>query len=174
MNSIATPSAITSLVPTAQPITVSIINQQPNATDYAAWAGFILSLLLGAFEFWKYWNDKAKLKITYRFNQEIMKMNEYGQLINEPSGKVFWTVDVANVGSKNIIITSIAFARTDTKKMSILTKDLSGIIRRYTIAPGDNHSYTISNELLDPTKVKEAQIFDATGIVYKKVIKYKE
>jgi len=163
---VATNSAI-------QPIIVKVANiPSVNATDYAAWAGFVLSLLLAIFELWKFLNDKPKLKITARYNQEIMAFNEYGDITNRATGKTFWTVDVANTGSKSLIITSISFARRDTKKMSMLTKDYSGHIKKYTLISGDNHSYTISDELLDPKKVIEVQIFDATGKIYKKKLKY--
>ena len=147
-------------------------NLPANATDYAAWAGFILSLSLGIFELWKYWNDKPKLKITARYDQEIMAIDSYGRMTNEASGKTFWTLDVANTGNKNIIITSIAFSQKDTKKMSMLTKDYTGQINRYTLIPGDNHSYTIPDELLDPKKIIEVQLHDATGKIYKKRIKF--
>lgn len=174
MSPVATPTAILTIIPNQQPILVTLSNQQPNVTNYAAWAGFTLSFFLACFEIWKYYNNRAILKITYRFNLEIMKMNAYGDLTKEPSNKTYWTVDIANVGSKNIIITSIAFSHFDTKKMSMLTRDLLGPIRRHTVIPGDNHSYTISTELLDPKKVNEVFIYDATGKVYKKRIRYKE
>ena len=157
---------------TALPIIVTLANLPANATDYAAWAGFILSLSLGIFELWKYWNDKPKLKITARYDQEIMAIDSYGRMTNEASGKTFWTLDVANTGNKNIIITSIAFSQKDTKKMSMLTKDYTGQINRYTLIPGDNHSYTIPDELLDPKKIIEVQLHDATGKIYKKRIKF--
>lgn len=170
MNPVSTTSAI---LPTLQPIVVRIVNQQANATDYAAWAGFILSLLLGLFEIWKYSNDRSKLKITYRFNQEILKMDYAGRFTKEPSGKTFWTVDISNVGSRNVIITSIAFSQHGTQKKSLLIKDLTGTIQRYTLIPGDNHSYTINDELLDPKTIKEVYLYDATGSVYRRKIKYK-
>lgn len=170
MDPISTSSAI---FPTLQPIVVRIVNQPANAADYAAWAGFVLSLLLGIFEFWKYANDRSKLKISCRFNQEILKMDYSGRLTKESSGKTFWSVDIANVGTKNIIITSIAFSQHGTKKKSMLINDLSGAIQKYTLAPGDNHSYTIKDELLDPKTIREVYLYDATGSVYKRKIKYK-
>lgn len=163
-----------SAIPTVQPIVVNLINSPANATDYAAWAGLILSLLLAIFELWKYWNNKPRLKIMARYNQEIMAVNGYGDVTNESTGKTVWTLDVANTGNKNVIITSISFARSDTKKMSMLTRDYAGIIHRYTLIPGDNHSYTIADELLNSKKVIEVQLFDATGKVYKKKLKYTE
>ena len=105
---------------------------------------------------------------------KIVKLNGYGEITDEPTGKTYWTLDVANTGSKSVIITSIAFAQKNTKKMSVLTKDYSGYVNRYTLTSGDNHSYTIHDELLDPKKVIEVQVFDATGKIYKKKLKYSQ
>ncbi len=176
MDPASTISAILSPIttPSAQPVIVQIPQMNATSTDYVAWAGFLLSLALGAFELWKYWNDKPKLKITFRFNQEIMGLTGDGRISNMETGKTFWSVDVANIGSKNIIITAIEFTRTDTTKTGILTKDYSGPINRYTLIPGDNHSYTIGNDLIDPKKAMAVFIKDATGKLYKKKIQYKD
>lgn len=176
MEPLSSTSAIISstITPTAQAVIVQIPQTNASSTDYVAWAGFLLSIVLGVFELWKYVNDKPKLKITFRFNQQIMGLDAYGRTTDVETGKTFWTVDVANTGTKNIIITSIEFSRTDTKKFSILTKDYSGPINRYTLIPGDNHSYTIGDDLIDPKKANNVFIRDATGKVFKKRIVYKE
>ncbi|TAL62472.1 MAG: hypothetical protein EPN88_13210 [Bacteroidetes bacterium] len=103
-----------------------------------------------------------------------MKMDAVGDFTEEASGKTFWIVDVANIGSKSVIVSSIEFAKSDTKKMSLLTRDYSGSVNRYTLIPGDSHSYTISDELLNPKRVSEIHIYDATGKTHKKKIRYKE
>lgn len=54
----------------------------------------------------------------------------------------------------------------------MLTKDYLGHIDRYTLIPGDNHLYTIADELLSPKKVTEVLIFDATGKTYERKLKY--
>ncbi len=160
--------------PTIQPIIVTVTTPPSSPTDYAAWAGFILALLLGAFELWKYWNDKGKLKITYRFEQEILGRRLDGTFTKMENGKTFWSIDIANIGSKSIIVTTLTLTSTDTKKYYQVTKDFSGDIPRFTLVPGDNHSYTLPNDLFNPRKLKGIIITDATGRNYKKDVKYSE
>lgn len=173
MDPIASNSA--ALTPTFQPLTVNVTTpfNPTTPTDFAAWFGAIVSLLLIAFEIYKYWNDKGKLKITYRFNQEIIGRTFAGDFRKMAEGKTFWSIDIANVGSKNIIVTTLSLTHIDTKKFYMITKDFNGDIPRFTLIPGDNHSYTISNEMLDPKKVKGVFISDAVGNIYRKKVKYK-
>jgi hypothetical protein len=150
------------------------VPQQATPLDYLGLAGFILSLILGTFEFYRYWNDRAWLKISARYDQQIMAMDAYGRFTDQETGKTFWSLDVANVGRKPIIITGVSLKRNDIKKMSLITEDYSGLINRYTLSPGDSHSYTIADELMNPKKVIEASLFDATGKVHKKKLRYKK
>ena len=165
-------TASSTLIPTVQPIIVNV-PQPASATDFVAWAGFVLALLLGAFEIYKYINNKPKLKITTRYNQEIMKLNSYGDITKEASGKTFWSIDVANVGSKPVKIISLALNKKGTKKMYMVTKDFVGHVNPYVLVEGDSHSYTIPDEIMDPKTVPQVNIADATGKVYKQKVKYK-
>lgn len=166
-------SASASLAPILQPLIVNVPtpSNPTTLTDLAAWFGAIVSLLLVAFEIYKYWNDKGKLKITYRFNLEIIGRTLAGDFRKMAEGKTFWSIDIANIGTKNIIVTTLTIARTDTKKFYMITKDFGGDIPRFTLIPGDNHSYSISNEMIDPKKVKEILITDAVGKTYKKKVR---
>jgi hypothetical protein len=137
------------------------------STDIVAWLGLTLSILVAIFDVYKYISDKPKLKISVVYDQQIMAHNGYGELTDQETGKTFWTVNVANVGNKPIIITHISFLRSDTDKTSILTKDYFGTISRYTLIPGDGHTYTIPDELIPPNKTREIHVCDATGNIFK-------
>lgn len=165
----ATPAA--TLMPVIQPVIVNV-PQQTSAFDYLGLAGLILSLALGGFEIYKYFNNRAKLKFRYGFEIEIVGSTVDGKMMKLEPGKTFWSVDISNVGSKDIIFNQICFTHKHTTISSILTKDYNGPINRFTLKPGDNHSFTISNELVNPKKVKEIIVMDATGKVYKKKVKY--
>lgn len=172
----ATASALLSptLAPTIQPIIVQVPQTNASSTDYVAWAGFLLALGLGFFELWKYHNDRPRLKITFRFNQEIVNELATGELVNNPEGRSVWSVDVANVGTRNIIITNCTFARSDSKKYFQLVADFNGRIPpRYTLAPGDSHTYTITDETVDQRKATQVILLDATGKSHSRKIKYR-
>jgi len=141
-----------------------------SSTDIVAWSGLTLSVLIAIFDVYKYVNDKPKLKISTAYDKQIMAYNAYGDLTDKETGKTFWTVNVANVGNKPIILTDISFFRSDTNKTSILTKDYYGTINRYTLTPGDSHTYTIPDELIPSNKTKEIQVRDATGNIFKRKI----
>jgi len=138
-----------------------------SSTDIVAWSGLTLSVLVTIFDVYKYLDDKPRLKISKVYDQQIMAHNGYGELTDQETGKTFWTVNVANVGTKPIIIMDISFFRSDTDKTSILTKDYFGTIDRYTLTPGDSHTYTVPNELIPSNKTREIRVRDATGNVFK-------
>ncbi len=162
---------VATLMPVVQPVIVNV-PQQASAFDYIGLAGFLLALALGVFEVYKYWNNRAKLKFRYGFEIEIVGSTVDGQMVKLEPGKTFWSVDISNVGSKDIIFNQICFTHTHTTVSSMLTKDYNGPINRFTLTPGDNHSFTIPNELVNPKKVKEIIVMDATGKVYKKKVIY--
>ena len=124
----------------------------------------------------KYFNDKARLKINYRFDLKIIGLTRSGKPLKIEKGQNFWSLQVSNVGNRKIKIVQIGVffkkRAKRRKKGGILTRDYSGPINKFTLAPGDSRSFTIDYKLIHPKDVRLLTIMDAIRKAHKKRLKY--
>jgi len=151
--------------------TATIMNDK--ATIIAAWLGALGTIGLTVLEVTKYLRDKARIEIKYGFNLELIGTTVGGRLVNTTPDKTLWSITVNNRGNKNFIFNQLSFSHTNTDRHTILTKDYDGEITKLTILPGDGHSFTIANDLVNPEYVKEIVITDATGKSFRKRVSHK-
>ena len=137
-----------------------------------AWYGAILSTVVFLFEIYKFWKDRPALKITYRTNQQVVADDGTGNFVDTEKGTTFWTVAVSNTGAKDVIVTQVGVEWKGKSGGAVLTKDYSGHVQRFTLVPGDSRTFTISEKLINHTKVKKFWAKDATGKEYKKRINW--
>lgn len=137
-----------------------------------AWYGAILSTIVFLFEVFKFLKDRPALKIAYKTNQQIVADDGTGKFVNVEKGTDFWTVSVANTGTKDVIVTQVGVEWKEKSGGAVLTKDYSGHVQRFTLVPGDSRTFTISEKLIDHTKVKKFWAKDGTGNEYKKRINW--
>lgn len=140
--------------------------------DVVAWYGAILSSSVFLFEIYRYLRDKARLKITYQTEQEIWGDQGNGQLVNLEKDTTFWTVNIANTGTKDIIIAQVGVEWKHKKGGAIISKDYTGHIQRFTLTSGDSKTITISEKLVKHGEVKFFWVKDATGQDHKKRINW--
>lgn len=137
------------------------------ATTLAAWAGASVSLLLLAFEIYKYVTDRPHLKITLSYEQEIVGVDSTGQTRNLAPKSTFWTVHIVNDGSKKITITRIGFEAKKGKDI-ILTASYEGPVEKFELEQGQDRTFTIDYKLIDPKKIKFVSVADTAGKNHKK------
>jgi len=142
------------------------------SADFVAWYGAILSSCVFLFEIYRYLRDHARIKITYKTEQEIWGEDASGQLVNVEKGTTFWTVNIANTGTKDIIITQVGVEYKNKKGGAVISKDYTGHIQRFTLIPGDSKTITISEKLVKHKEVRYFWVKDATGREYKKRINW--
>lgn len=138
--------------------------------NVVAWYAAILSTIVFLFEVYRYIKDKAKLKITYNTEQEIWGDKGNGQLVNLEKDTSFWTVNIANTGTKDIIIIQVGVEWKNRKGGGVISKDYTGSIQRFTLVPGDSKTITISEKLVSHQEVRNFWVKDATGKDHKKRI----
>lgn len=137
------------------------------ATTIAAWFGAFGTVGLTLFEVYKYLNDKPKLKISTRFNQELYTEYVDGKLEKDKVQGTVWTINLANNGSKAIIVTSVAVENHKGKNALITQDSVGNRINRYKLEPGDSTSLTISEKLLDSKNLKTVVVTSAVGKEYR-------
>lgn len=140
--------------------------------DTVAWYGAILSSAVFLFEVYRYLRDRARLKITYKTGQEIWGDTGNGRFINLEKGVSFWTVDIANTGTKDIIVTQVGVNWKNKKGGAVISRDYTGFIKRFTLVPGDSRAITISEKLIKHSDVRNFWVNDATGREFKKYINW--
>lgn len=171
------PSITPTAVPTLQPIIVQVTSP-PNHigfTDIAALFGSfgtIVSLGLLIFEIYKYRNDKGIIKIRIGFDISLIGKTTSGQIItNDRSIKKFWTIDIANTGKKDVIITQMSFQDKKNENMNyVVMRDYYHDFHSITVKPNDSYSYTFPYDMHNPNDLKMVYLMDATGKVYKERI----
>ncbi len=154
----ATPSSIT-------------INLDP--TTLAAWFGAIVSFFLFLFEIFKYKNDKGKLRFRINYDMVFVGQTLSGDIKKAEPKILFWTIDLSNPGTKNVVFSQMFFDFVGTKKHAVITRDYYGPINKFTLQPGESHQFLIHHSLVNPKKVKRVMVLDAVGNIYKKRVRYK-
>jgi len=142
-----------------------------NSTVFAAWFGAIVSFLLFVFEIYKYRNDKGRLSFRIGYNMQVMG-NHFGNLVNLSQASSFWSITIANTGSRDIVFNQLSFENKSKDGMDwIMASDYNGQINIFTLKPGESHNFTIDYKTVDPHKVKRVVVMDAVGKLYKKTVK---
>lgn len=146
-----------------QPMVIQI-----SATDMAAWFGALGTTVLALVEYHKWKKSRPQLRIACSFNLEIITSSRDGALHRVHPETTFWSINIANTGGEPIKIAQIGVERKDTDVHTLIARDYHGPINAFTLIPGDSHSLTISNELIDFRQVKAVIVMDAIQNVYKK------
>lgn len=141
-----------------------------NLTTIAAWLGASGTVGLTLFEIFKYLKEKPSLKITCKFNREIYNQFIDGTLNKDQQLGTVWSIDLANNGTRTVIVTGVS-VENHKGKDALITKDSIGHeIKRLKIEPGDSFSITISEKLLSSKNLKKVVVTSAIGKDYKKRI----
>lgn len=138
------------------------------ATAIAAWFGAVGTSALTIFEIYKYSKDKPTLKISCKFNREIYNQLLDGKVEKDKQLGTIWSIDIANTGTKIVVVTGIS-VENHKGKDALITKDSIGYeIKKQKIEPGDSVSLTISEKLLDSKNLKTVVVSSAIGKEYRK------
>lgn len=142
-----------------------IINIEISAST-VAWYGAILATVSIAFEGYRFWVNRSRLRICIKKDQEIWGEDENRKLVNLEPKEEFWTFSIANVGGQKVVIFQIGINWNYKKGGAIITKDYFGPVKRIELQPFESTSLTISNNLLTQDRIKEVWVKDAIGKIY--------
>ncbi|OGE32714.1 hypothetical protein A3J19_03575 [Candidatus Daviesbacteria bacterium RIFCSPLOWO2_02_FULL_41_8] len=138
------------------------------ATTFAAWFGALGTFGLTVFEIYKYSKDKPNLKIICDFNREIV--NEYldGRTEVDKVQGTIWSITLANIGSKPVILTSVGVENHEGQDAIIGKDSIGNKVKKQKIEPGDSLNLIISEKLLSSKNLKTVVVTSAVGKRYRK------
>lgn len=143
-----------------------VIKIEISATT-VAWSGAIIATSSLAIGIYKVWIDRPRLKFSIAQAYEIWGTDTNGAFKNLSPGKEFWTVQIANIGRRHIIIDAVGVEWRDKQGGAFISRDYNGPVQRFELKPGYSRTITLDNTLIDPKRIKNIYVRDATGKLHR-------
>jgi hypothetical protein len=137
------------------------------SADTVAWYGAIIATISLIVVIYKIWIDRPRLKFSVAKEYEIWGTDINNAFRNLEPGKEFWTIQIANIGRRNIIIDAVGVEWRDKSGCTFISRDYNGSVQHFEIKPGDSRQIVIDTTFIDPKRVKNIFARDGTGKSYR-------
>jgi len=133
------------------------------SANAVAWYGAIVATLSALIALLNYWRDKARVKITYQKDIQIMgRQNVYDQT------KTYFNITVINKGRRPIKIEKAAIKIVDRKGFWLLGDSFASHRVKVLTEENPKTEFLTDQAEIDFSKVWYIAIYDAIGHEYRK------